>query len=86
MGCNCATEEKIKKLHEIYGEKITPNTRTTLMFKVKKTINILLVGISIIILSPILFGYVVYKTRFAKDSKISIRKLFNLTKHTEAIE
>ncbi len=85
MGCNCAAGEKIKRLHELYGEKITPNTETTLLFKIDKAINTLLVWFCIIVLSPILFGYVIYKTIFAKDNRISIRKLFKLSKNMENI-
>jgi hypothetical protein len=80
MGCNCASAEQIKKLHELYGEG--PKLFDSSEFDFRRFINKIGVITCLIFLSPILFGYVVYKTNFAKDDKISVRKLFNLTRHS----
>ena len=82
MGCNCASAEQIKKLHELYGDKSKNSDSTG--FNFRKFLNKTGVIICLVLLSPILFGYVVYKTNFAEENKISVRKLFNLTRHSNA--
>ena len=74
MGCNCASQEQIKKLHELYGEKVNPTTSTTLKFKINKFFTIAGVYIVMIPIIPIIVGYILYK-HFNNDKKISLKKM-----------
>ena len=74
MGCNCASQEQIKKLHELYGEKINPPTPTTLKFKINKYLTHIFVFILMIPIVPLLVTYVLYK-HLIKKEKISLRKI-----------
>lgn len=80
MGCNCASQEQIKKLHELYGEKLNPTTPTTLKFKLNKFLTNIGVYIAMIPIVPILIGYVLYK-HFKNDKKISLRKVIGFLGH-----
>ena len=85
MGCNCASQEQIKKLHELYGEKINPTTPTTLKFKINKILTTIGVYIIMIPIVPIIIGYILYK-HFNKDKKISLKKILRFfgNKNTDA--
>ena len=74
MSCNCASQEQIKKLHELYGEKVNPSTPTTLNFKINKILTNIGVYIAMILIVPVLMGYISYKF-FKKDNKISLKKI-----------
>jgi hypothetical protein len=85
MGCNCATQEQIKKLHQLYGEK--KNEPISLTQKIQTFFNKIGVYFILILISPLLILYVLYKALFAKDKRISIRRIFrfNRTRIDEAI-
>lgn len=74
MGCNCATREKIEKLHAIYGKKVKPDVKTTLSFKIKNFLTHVGAYSIALPLIPILVIYVCYMRFFSKEKKISIRK------------
>lgn len=78
MACNCASQEQIEKLHEMYGHKIEPGTKKTLKFKIDNFFTQFGVAIILIILFPLLFGYVIYIGAFSKDGKISIREILGM--------
>lgn len=85
MGCNCASQEQINKLHELYGEKITPTGEETLGFRIKNFVQSLGVFIILIILMPFLGWFILYKG-IAKDKRINVRKLLGLKKRNENLE
>ena len=85
MGCNCASQEQINKLHELYGEKITPTNKNVLKFKIKNFVQSLGVFIVMVILTPFLMCFILYKG-MAKDKRISIRKVLGLKKRNEDLE
>ena len=85
MGCNCASQEQIKKLHTLYGEKITPSNEETLKFKLKNFIQSLGVFIIMIILTPFFGLFILYKA-ISRDKKVSIRKVLGLKKRNENLE
>ena len=74
MGCNCASQEYIKNLHKMYGEKIKTNEKKTLDFQVKKWLRYIGVGVIVLLLSPILLTYVLYRCIF-KNGYISMKVL-----------
>lgn len=74
MGCNCASQEYIKNLHNLYGEKIKISEKKTLEFQLKKWLTYIGVGSIVILSSPILMGYVLYRCIFKKGF-ISIKGL-----------
>jgi hypothetical protein len=73
MGCNCATQEQIKKLHQLYGEK--SNLNKTFAQKINEFFSGLLVYLVLFLISPLIIGFVLYKFFFTKNRQISIRKL-----------
>lgn len=73
MGCNCATQEQIKKLHQLYGEK--SNLNKTSKQKIKEFFRGLLIYLILFLISPLIIGFVLYKFFFTKDKQISVRKL-----------
>jgi hypothetical protein len=73
MGCNCATQEQIKKLHQLYGEK--SNLNKTFARKINEFFMGLLVYLILFLISPLIIGFVLYKFFFTKNRQISIRKL-----------
>ena len=64
MGCNCATQEQIKKLHQLYGEK--SNLNKTFTQKIKEFFTGLLVYLILFLISPLIIGFVLYKFFFTK--------------------
>lgn len=72
MGCNCATQEQIKKLHQIYGQKSNLNKPFTQ--RVGEFFTGLIVYLITFLISPFIFGFVLYKLIFTKDKQISVRK------------
>lgn len=82
MGCNCASNEQIAKLHSLYGEKLNPTADIALKYKIKKFFNTAGVFVVMFFLSPILFGFVIFKG-LSKDKKISLRKVLGLKKRNQ---
>lgn len=78
MGCNCATQEQIKKLHEIYGEK--NNLKKTNTQKINEFFRFFFTYIILFLILPLLVGFVLYKAIFTKDKRISIRKILKFNK------
>ena len=72
MGCNCATQEQIKKLHQIYGQK--SNLNKPFPQRVGEFFTGLIVYLVTFLISPFIFGFVLYKLIFTKDKQISVRK------------
>lgn len=75
MGCNCATQEQIKKLHQLYGEKSKINK--TFTQKIKEFIKNSILYLMLFLISPIIIGFVFYKFFFTKERRISVKKLLN---------
>lgn len=73
MGCNCATQEQIKKLHQLYGEKTDLNK--TLTQRTNEFLRNILIYLILIIISPLTIGFVLYKVFLTKDKRISVRKI-----------
>ena len=80
MACNCVSQEQIKKLHEIYGEKVKASTPTTLKFKINDFLTKVGVGTIVILVSPAIIFHILYTVWFTKERKISIRKLMGFKK------
>lgn len=77
MGCNCATQEQIKKLHELYGSK--KSQPKTLEQKVKEGLINIGVLFVLILTIPVLISLVLYKVLFTKEKKISVKKLLGFS-------
>jgi hypothetical protein len=76
MACNCITEKQLDELFKKYGEKVDLKKMSTpekVKYFITKTGAILMM----IVITPMLFCYVLYKS-FSKDKKISLKKFFNL--------
>lgn len=78
MACNCASQEQIEKLHNLYGHKVNPGIKKTLKFTINNIITYFFVALAIILLSPFLLGYVCYIGLFSKDGKISVREFLGM--------
>lgn len=78
MSCNCATQEQIKKLHQLYGDKSTE--KIPFEQKVNNFFRKSIIGIIILCVSPLLISFVIYKAVFTKDKRISVRKLLRFNK------
>lgn len=78
MACNCATKEQIEKLHSLYGQKVNPNTPTTLKFKINKILTQIGVYLSMFLIFPILIMVLIYHAFIKRDNKISVKKLLGL--------
>lgn len=85
MGCNCATQEQIRKLHELYGGKSSLDK--PFKQKIGELFKNFLIYFILFIISPILISFVIYKVVFTKDKKISVRRLlkFNSNGLDEAL-
>ena len=79
MACNCATKEQIKQLYEKYGDKSTER-KLTPWERIKKGIAYAGVAVSMVIIAPFLFLFVIYKGICDDDHKISLKKFFKLDK------
>lgn len=77
MGCNCATQEQIKKLHELYGEKSGSNK--TFKQKINESFKKSVIFLILFLMSPILIGFIFYKFFFTKEKQISVRKLLRFS-------
>lgn len=78
MGCNCQTDIQIMALNEEYGEgAYIPHK--SLGKRIRRTIDNIILGIEWIIDTPLIIGYVIYKS-MCKDKNISITKHFKMRK------
>lgn len=73
MGCNCATQEQIKKLHELYGEK--NNLNKSIKQKISENFKKSIIFLILFLISPAIIGFVFYNFFFTKEKQISVRKL-----------
>lgn len=73
MGCNCATQEQIKKLHQLYGEK--SNLNKPFKQKIVDFFNKIIIYLILFLISPLLISFVIYKLFFTKNKQISLRKI-----------
>lgn len=73
MGCNCATQEQIKKLHQLYGEK--SGLHKTPMQRIGEFVRHLFIYLILFLILPLIMGFIIYKQFFTKDKQISVRKL-----------
>ena len=78
MGCNCATQKQISKLYELYGDK--KNKDIPKSQKIKTFLRNLSVYSVVLIISPLLISFVLYKAFFSKNKQISVRKLLRFNK------
>ena len=78
MACNCATKEQIEKLHSLYGQKVNPDTPTTLKFKINNFLTKVGVYLSMALILPLLIGMLLYNVIIKKNNKISIKKILRL--------
>ena len=78
MPCNCKTNEKLVKLGLKYGKTKNP-TRKEILKGGARQFFLTILGVAlIIILSPILFLYIIGKGVFGKEKTISFKKIFKL--------
>lgn len=80
MACNCASKEQIEELYRKYGEKKETTKSQTLKFKIKKILRAIGIHFCCIILTPIIFLYVIYVAVATKERKISVMKFFRIDK------
>lgn len=73
MGCNCATQEQIKKLHQLYGEK--SNLNKPFIQKVSDFFKGACIYLILFLIFPLIIGFILYKLFFTKDRRISVKKL-----------
>ena len=78
MGCNCATQKQISKLYELYGDK--KNKDIPKSQKIKTFLRNLSVYSVVLIISPLLISFVLYKAFISKNKQISVRKLLRFNK------
>lgn len=78
MGCNCAAQKQIEKLHELYGDKDTQ--KKSYLQSVRENLMKVLAGVIILFLSPFIIGYILYIALFTKEKQISLRKFFGKNK------
>ena len=78
MSCNCATQEQIKKLYDLYGDK--NNRKISKHQKIKNFIRNFVIFIFLVVISPFLITLVLYHGIFTKDKKISVRKILRFNK------
>lgn len=83
MGCNCVSQEQIKKLHEIYGEKIDTSNSEEIKFNLKKILTQVGVTICILFIFPLILTYVIYKAFIKKESKIKISDFLKKRENTD---
>lgn len=83
MGCNCASQEQIRKLYEAYGDKNKEYKNKNIFQKINNIIRNIFLIFCLILISPFLMTYVFYMGFFSNDKKISIRKLFRLNKYED---
>lgn len=74
MACNCATTQQIEELYKKYGEK----RETQKKFSFKNAFMKLGVGACLIVLTPLIVLYVLYKVWGSDNHKIDVRKFFNM--------
>ena len=74
MACNCATTQQIEELYKKYGEK----RETQKKFSFKNAFMKFGVGACLIVLTPLIVLYVLYKVRGSDNHKIDVRKFFNM--------
>ena len=72
MGCNCVSQEQIKKLHELYGEKVEVAKSQEIGFSLKKIVTKILVGLCVLFIVPFLFLKTLYKILVRKQSVLSV--------------
>lgn len=78
MACNCASSEQIKLLYKKYGNKKDEIKKLPTKEKIKHYTQYASVAVAMIVISPFLILYVLYKGLFDDNKKISMRKFFNL--------
>lgn len=77
MGCSCKVVKHVNKIEEKYGTNKLPTKKTDIRGSIKTAIKKVVIGILLIPLIPIMFGYVLIRNCFTKKA-ISIDKLFKL--------
>lgn len=76
MACNCITQEQLESLYKAFGDKVEKTNKKKTF---KKQLQLLCVKICILLLTPILFIFILYKI-FFKNGKINISDFFGLDK------
>lgn len=79
MACNCATNEQLAALYKEFGHKVDVPKDAEIMFKIKNTLTKIGVGVTIILIIPYLFFYVIREGVFG-DGKISLSEFFGFRK------
>lgn len=75
MACACKANKELELLHKKYGHKVTPSKRDLMGFYTIEGLKGVCASLIILICTPLLFIYVTYITFFAKEKRISIKKL-----------
>lgn len=78
MSCNCTTNEQLKELYKRFGEKAEENKGKGIKYKIKRLFEKTGIFICLLVITPILFLYVLFTALFSKEKKISLRKFFRL--------
>lgn len=78
MACACKANKELALLHKKYGHKVEPTYGEKLNFYTIEGIKHFMASLVIVMITPILFLYVMYVSFFTKERKISVSKLFRL--------
>lgn len=77
MGCNCAAVDNIDKILKNFGQEYKPKKGDKLALRVKNKIYRFCAQTCLVVMTPFLFSYIVYKGSFG-DGKISLTKFLHL--------
>lgn len=75
MACACKANKELALLHKKYGHKITPSKRDMMEFYTIEGLKGVCTSLIILLCTPLLFIYVLWVTFFAKEKRISIKKI-----------
>jgi hypothetical protein len=84
MSCNCKANEKILKIHKVYGKEISTPWIEKAQFKTSEIIKILLAGLISLLLSPVIFIFLIIRSIQGKtviDINKILRKLLRHNKN-----
>ena len=75
MACNCATSKQIEELYKKYGEKRGDGEKK---FSFKNLLMKVGVYACLIVLTPLIVVYVLYKVWGSDNHNIDVRRFFNM--------
>ena len=75
MACACKANKELELLHKKYGHKVSPTKRDLMGFYTIEGLKGVCASLIILMCTPLLFIYVFHKRFFAKEKRISVKKL-----------